>query len=283
MPDKLSRILTSAALSSLFLYPIAASARESSGWTYGPEDDRVGRIYYYERSNLDGSMDERVSVFRKSATEIEVYKENGLCQRAALVTAVLDLDTLTTGSITGGSLQPEARHSEFAFLETDPGGRRISLLVQLPDMEIRDESEVLTSPWALYDFDFASLTVSTPHIDQRQAGFSFGMALLWPDPNAPDPFTWMGDVAASYLGVEDRLGVASEHYRLTGSALAGELSTGQEGELWLDSREGHIVDVVLPMPNHPGYRDFRLRLLKASDGGEPEWTALLKKHFQGCS
>ncbi|MDH4005749.1 MAG: hypothetical protein OEV32_12995, partial [Gammaproteobacteria bacterium] len=62
---------------------LAAWARVDNPWTYHESDDGIGRIYYYERTNTDGSMDERVTVFRRDATHIEVYKENGLCHRAA--------------------------------------------------------------------------------------------------------------------------------------------------------------------------------------------------------
>ena len=81
----------------------AVSAQADSPWTYHESDDEIGRIYYYERSNIDGSMDERVTVFRRDADQIEVYKENGLCRRAALVTAQLDLETLSAPVITGGA------------------------------------------------------------------------------------------------------------------------------------------------------------------------------------
>jgi hypothetical protein len=56
---------------------LAASAQANNPWTYHESDDGIGRIYYYERTNTDGSMDERVTVFRRDATHIEVYKENG--------------------------------------------------------------------------------------------------------------------------------------------------------------------------------------------------------------
>ena len=60
------------------------------------------------------------------------------------------------------------------------------------------------------------------------------------------------------------------------------LMSNEEGRLWLDSEDGHVVDAVMPVPNHPGYTDFRLRLLNVSDGGEAEWAALLRAHFEGC-
>jgi hypothetical protein len=261
---------------------LAASAQANNPWTYHESDDRIGRIYYYERTNSDGSMDERVTVFRRNATHIEVYKENGRCQRAALVTAQLDLETLSAPAITGGALQPDARHIEFAFLELNPETGKVDMLVKLPDMELRNDVEIENDNWILFDFDLASLTVATPHLDNPESGFGFGMALLWADPSVPDPLFWMGDLTAEHVGQESHLGVVADEYRLTGSAFEIDLSTGDEGRLWLDAEDGHVVDAVMPVPNHPGYTDFRLRLLDVSDGGEVEWTALLRAHFEGC-
>jgi hypothetical protein len=261
---------------------VAASAQADSPWTYHESDDAIGRIYYYERTNTDGSMDERVTVFRRDARNIEVYKENGLCQRAALVTAQLNLETLSAPVITGGALQPEAQHIEFAFLEFDQKTGLLELLVQLPDTEIRNDVEIETANWTLFDFDLASFTVATPHLDNPEDGFGFGMAIAWADPSVADPLFWMGEVTAEHVGKGEHLGVVADEYRLTGSAFEIDLSTGKKGRLWLDSEDGHVIDAVMPVPNHPGYTDFRLRLLDVSDGGEAEWTALLRTHFVGC-
>ena len=261
---------------------IAASAQANNPWTYHESDDAIGRIYYYERTNTDGSMDERVTVFRRDATRLEVYKENGLCHRAALVTAELDLETLSAPVITGGALQPDAQHVEFAFLELNPETGVVDMRVLLPDMEIRNDVEIEVANWTLFDFDLASFTVATPHLDNPQEGFGFGMALLWADPSIEDPFFWMGEVTAEHVGQGERLGTITDEYLLTGSAFENDLSTGKEGRLWLAADDGHVVDAIMPVPNHPGYTDFRLRLLKLSDGGEAEWKALLRAHFEGC-
>ena len=261
---------------------IAASAQANNPWTYHESDDAIGRIYYYERTNTDGSMDERVTVFRRDATHLEVYKENGLCHRAALVTAELDLETLSAPVITGGALQPDAQHVEFAFLELNPETGVVDMRVLLPDMEIRNDVEIENANWTLFDFDLASFTVATPHLDNPQEGFGFGMALLWADPSIEDPFFWMGEVTADHVGQGERLGTVTDEYLLTGSAFENDLSAGKEGRLWLAVDDGHVVDAIMPVPNPPGYTDFRLRLLKVSDGGEAEWKALLRAHFEGC-
>jgi hypothetical protein len=49
-------------------FSLASSAQANNPWTYHASDDEIGRIYFYERTNIDGSMDERVTVFRRDAT-----------------------------------------------------------------------------------------------------------------------------------------------------------------------------------------------------------------------
>jgi len=277
------RLTTELAFFAALAGALAGCATPAHTWRYAPDRDAIGRLYYYERTNIDGSMDERVTVFRRDADHIEVYKENGLCENAALVTAEMDWATFSAAKITGGALLPEAQHREFAFLTWNRETDTLDIHVRFPDFEIRNDAKIETRPWHLFDFDFASLTVATPHLSSRNADFTFGMPLLWTAPDADDPLVWMGDVEAHYLGVEDHLGVASRRYGLKGSALTGPRSTGEEGTLWLDAKDGHVVDAVLPVPNHDGYADFRLRLLKISDGGETEWTQLLRAHFAGCN
>jgi len=277
-----SKTLRAAVLPLCLASAVTACASAQAPWYYQPEHNAIGRIYAYERTNTDGSLDERVNVFRRDATHIEVYKENGLCEGAALVTAELDFETFSAPVITGGQLRPNAEHMEFAFLEWDQAQERLDILVQFPDMELREAAPILSTPWHLFDYDLASLTVMTPHLAAPENGFEFGMALVWADPSAADPLSWMGDVSASYTGNESREGVHTRHYVLAGTALEGEASTGDTGELWLDLGDGHVVEAIIPAPNHPGYTDFHLRLLAVSDGGAAEWTRLLTAHFENC-
>lgn len=256
-------------------------------WSYDEERAHVGRIYNYERSNTDGTKTERVSVYHKSSKLLEVYKENGLCQNAALVSADMNWTTMSASRITGGALLPNAQRQEFAFMTLDPIGKKLDMVVQLPDMEIKDFAPIAVAPWHLYDFDFASLTVATPHLKFAENGFTFGMSLLWADPSIDDPLTWMGNIEAVYEAREFHLEIDTLKFNLSGTALAGSapdgsIPTSQMGSLWLDKKDGHIVDVILPAPNHPGYSDFRLKLLSVSDGGEKEWFEKLSNHFKGC-
>jgi len=274
--------ITAATLISALLGFSGCAVAQEDTWVYDADNNHLGRIFYYERSNTDGSLDERVAVYRSGVETIEVYKENGFCANAALVTAELDHETFSTPVVTGGALLPDAEHVPFAFLEWDRENAQLDILVQFPDMELREEAPIPRIPWHLFDFDLASLTVMTPHLADRETGFDFGMALVWADQSAPDPLTWMGDVVATYAETTEHLGTETQRYELTGSAFEGVRSTSPNGSLWLDARDGHIVDAVFPAPNHPGYTDFRLQLHRISDGGAEEWDALLRAHYADC-
>lgn len=260
-----------------------ASATAVAGpWQFQQDRSRPGRIYYYERTNGDGSLDERVTVFQRDADHLEVYKAIGRCENAALVTAEMDWESLSAVRITGGQLRPHAAHHAFAFLSWNSEAQTLDVEVKLPDQTIKAKAPIRSAPWHLFDFDLASLTVATPHLAPNTTRFSFGMALLWPDPSADSPLNWMGDVQATLTSSGLRDGKEVRLYSLSGDALSGPRSTGSSGQLWLDGKDGHIVEARLPMPNHPGYKDFRLVLKKVSDAGESEWTTLLKSHFEGC-
>ncbi len=92
----------------------------------------------------------------------------------------------------------------------------------------------------------------------------------------------MGNVSATPNGKIQHLGRATRRFTLSGTAFEGKQSNGEEGALWLDAKDGFIVDAIFPIPNHPGYTDFRLKLDRVSDGGLAEWNALLQAHFEGC-
>lgn len=92
------------AASLVVLLSAMASATAVAGpWQFQQDRSRPGRIYYYERTNGDGSLDERVTVFQRDADHLEVYKAIGRCENAALVTAEMAWESLSAVRITGGS------------------------------------------------------------------------------------------------------------------------------------------------------------------------------------
>ncbi|MEX0645372.1 MAG: hypothetical protein WD076_08675, partial [Parvularculaceae bacterium] len=151
--------------------------------------------------------------------------------------------------------------------------------VELPDREpLKSSVTVETLPFHLYDFDFASLTVMTPHLADPKAGFSFGLPLIIADPSRDDFLLYLGEAVVSFRSEEEYGGRPAYRYAVGGPAFG---SFG--GALWLDAEEGHILDIETGIPNHLEYHDFKLKLVGIDDGGAVAWTKLLTAHFEGCS
>ncbi len=273
----LGAILAFAACSKKSETPSAPEDSKAAASTGATERDAVGRIYHYVRTNIDGSDPENVYVFRKRADFLEVYKMRNKCANAAFVTAELDMEKGYATHLTGGRLKPGASHEDFATLSYDSGTKRVSAEITPPEGATKSASVLIEDePWHDYDFDFASLTVMTPHLAPR-ADLSFGLTLIIPDPSREDFLIYLGRADLIYRQDEERGGRPARRYMVGGPAFG---SFG--GSLWLDAEEGHILDVETGIPNHREYENFKLELENIDDGGQAAWTRLLTAHFEGC-
>ncbi|MGQ0558706.1 MAG: hypothetical protein ACT4OE_03855 [Sphingosinicella sp.] len=264
--------MTARALSLLAALALAGCVAAS-----GPPADRIGRIYSYVRSNSDGSEAERIHVFRASLTRVEVTKMRTRCTDAAFVTAELDLAAGQARRLTGGRLLPDAGHRDFAWLEHDRASRQLLARVELPEGTLRLSVGVPDEPWHIYDFDLASLTVTNPYRADPRASFSFGVPLIWPEGDMREALRYLGRADARFAGEEFHLGRRALRFEVGGPAFGD-----RGGPLWFDAAGGHVLEARFGLPNHPGYRDFRLLLTGISDGGEEAWRRLLTAHFADC-
>ncbi|HYD13177.1 MAG TPA: hypothetical protein VEC11_10055 [Allosphingosinicella sp.] len=238
--------------------------------------DHIGRIYTYVRSDRDGAEAETIHVYRESRTQIGVAKMRGRCNNAAYVTADLDLERGYATRLGGGRLRPNAQREEFAVLSYDAAMRRLDGRVDTPNGPILLTLNVADTPWHIYDFDLASLTITAQYRPNRRANFSFGMPLLWPDDGA-NPLRYLGRAELRFVRAERRGGRRALRFEAGGPAFGN-----RGGPIWFDAVDGHIVEASWGIPNHSEHRDFRLRLTRISDGGAAEWRRLLSAHFEGC-
>lgn len=267
MPTRpLAALLTAAGL---LLAPLAAAVAA---------EPPVGRILSYTRSNIDGSDPETIHVFRRSATTVLVNKSIEPCSNAALVSAELDLARGEAARLTAGRLNRQGGQDAFGDIVRDASARRVDLLIHLPDGDVRAGVAVPDSPWMLYDFDLADLTSLLPARATPTADFSYGMALVWPEGDPAKALSYPGRMDARFVGETLWRGRPALRFEVSGPAFPG----GGGGPLWLDKADGYILEARWSRPNHPGYRDYHLVLDRVSDGGEPEWTALMLAHWKDC-
>lgn len=238
--------------------------------------DHIGRIYSYVRSDRDGAEAETIHVYRESRTHIGVAKMRGRCNNAAWVTADLDLERSYATRLGGGRLRPNAQREEFAVLTYDATARRLDGRVETPNGPITMTLNVADTPWHIFDFDLASLTITNQYRPNRRASFSFGMPLLWPDAGG-NPLRYLGRADLRFVRAERHNGRRALRFEAGGPAFGT-----RGGPIWFDAADGHIIEASWGIPNHSEHRDFRLRLTRVSDGGAAEWRRLLTAHFEGC-
>jgi len=243
----------------------------------GAAQAEPGMVYTYERSNTDGSNLETVTVYHAADHQLEVMKYRARCTGAALVTAEIDPQTRSAERLIGGRLLPEAQVQQFAFFNRDPASGVATVQVNLPDQTLNFEAVIPDDNWILYDFDLSALTVTAVSHVRSRSDFAFGVALMWADPSDPG-MRYLGSAEASFAAEERHEGQNTLRYDVAGPAF--DASGG--GTLWLDPANGHVINAQFGAPNHPGYEDFRLRLIGVETMGAAQWNAHLTSHYAGC-
>lgn len=231
----------------------------------------IGRLYTYVRSNQDGTRPENVYVYRAGAAQLEVAKMVSRCTNAAFVTAELDLARRQPLSLVGGRLARDGTQTPFAWLTYDRTAHRLH--AQVPSADIDRYVSLDGEPWTIYDFDLADITALNAGHAPTPGDFDLAVALVWPAQGARDPFRNLGRAWFRYAGGE---------LRLEREALRFEASGGLNGQLWLDAREGHVLEARFAEPNHAEYRDFRLVLERVEDNAAARWAAVRAAHWADC-
>jgi hypothetical protein len=231
----------------------------------------VGRLYTYVRSNQDGTRPENIYVYRASAAELEVGKMVERCTNAAFVTADLDLARGQPLSLVGGRLARDGSQTPFAWLTYDRTARRLH--AQVPGADIDQYVAIDGEPWTVYDFDLADITALNAGRAPAPGDFDLAVALVWPAPGSRSTFRNLGRAWFRYAGAEPHL---------EREALRFEASGALNGQLWLDAREGHVLEARFAEPNHVGYADFRLVLQRIEDDAAARWAAVRAAHWADC-
>lgn len=231
----------------------------------------VGRFYHYVRSNQDGAQPEQIYQYRASATRLEVGKQVSRCTNSAYVTATFDPARGHGIEFVGGRLARDLSQDAFAWLTYDAAAG--ALHASIPQANIDERVAIAGAPFIVYDFDLADLNARFAGAAPPRQDFRFAVSLIWPEDGAASIFRDLGWAEARFAGAEPHM----EH-----DALRYDVSGALAGQLWLNAREGHILEARFAQPNHHGYADFRLRLERIEADGAEAWRAARAAHWQGC-
>ncbi len=222
----------------------------------------VGRAYEYVKSNRDGTHPTQVTVYVAGLDRLESLKWDSGGEAATLVTATLDWARFSIRGFDSRRLRRREPEVVQGTLSTDstPPAIRVSFL---PDSAI----PIRAWPWHSYDFDFAGLGATLPHLRDPQAGFVFArMDVVYAGDGVG--FGDLGPVEVAFEQRERRDGRDTRRYRIGGPGLANTA-----GLLWTDARDGTLVEYEIPIPDEPGFIDGRLRLTGTLELGPTEWEA----------
>lgn len=243
----------------------------------------IGTTLSYVRSNQDGSMPERIFVHIPTPQELHVAKMVAPCTDAAYVIARFPEGasapaTVEALSLVGGRLRRDATQLPQAWLDLSTSPTR-TFSVRLSEETAEPVAfDAPPAPWRMYDFDLADFAVHGP---REPKDFTFGFALAWPEENAPI-LRVLGEATAKFLYTSEK--GAQNHFRISGPAFEDVRAGDRGGEMITDATFGHVIEARLGLPNHPGYANFLLKLVKVFPGaeGETAWRDALTRHWQGC-
>lgn len=216
-------------------------------------------------------MAETIYVYRASATRLEVGKMVDRCTNAAFVTADLDRERRQATRLVGGRIARDGSQEAFAWLDYDPATRQVH--AQVPPAGIDTRLAIESEPWIMYDFDLSDISALHGEGPPPRADFSFHTMLIWPEPGASNVFRTLGAAHARFAAAEPHRGQAALRFEVAGAL---------NGRLWLDARQGHVLEARFAEPNHIGYADFQLVLQDVEDNGAAAWAEARAAHWRGC-
>ena len=220
-----------------------------------PAPDRIGRIYSYVRCDRDGSEAETIRVYRAEPDPYRGQQDARPLQQRRLRDRRRSTSSaaMRRGSAAAGC-GPNAGREEFAVLTYDAAARRldgarstcregpINLTLAVPD-----------TPWHLYDFDLASLTITAQYRPRPRAPIS-ASACRWSGRRRPRRPASAISAAPTSASSARRCTTGGARLRFE----AGGPAFGDRGgPIWFDAAEGHIIEAAWGIPNHSEHRDFR--------------------------
>ncbi len=230
--------------------------------------DPATPTYHYVRSNIDGSLPEHV-VFRPKGGTIEIFKFVKPGAASALVSCTMAPGWQSPLRLRSEQLEG-VRRRLIATLSYDRANGFATVFVA-PTGQPAEPVLVPTPSWHIFNMDLASLAAT---LAKRRSAFSFHFI----EPNMASPSPLMIDLGAFALRpvrVASRRGTPCREWELTGAALGAK-----RGRVWM-ALSGYLVEAEIPLPNHPGYRDFSLLLVDRRSMTDAQWRRYVSQTVRG--
>lgn len=228
---------------------------------YRPERVKVGSVYHYMKSNLDGSYPAEVSVFVASETELKVLKLEAHQMDLAYVTARLNWQLFSAERLQSWVITADGLHHPRVIMELKPAANEVHVFWG----DQVDRVAVGHYPVHVFNFDCISLSLTFPHLVEADGRFVTGILQPTFDPNSEHIVAYLGEAAVEYIGETVYHELACRQYRI-----GGEGFLGHEGLIWVNEN-GRVENIEIPIADNPDWDSFKFELVKVSQVGEAGW------------
>jgi pimeloyl-ACP methyl ester carboxylesterase len=205
--------------------------------SYDPERVPAGTVYHYTKSNPDGTGRQDLSVI-VAGSRVEVFRRPPGAWNGDLMVLFMDWPNGSARRVEAWSVEGGGGRQLEAVFEALPAEKALRgelFFLGRPAETIAAPA----SPWHLWSLDLTSLAATLPHLADPAESFTFGVVRLDFTPNQT-PFRYDGRVTATPAGNEDRGGVPTVRYKLSGEGLEG-----REGSLWVARDSGRLQDLEI--------------------------------------
>lgn len=249
---------------SVLAQPLASHAQDLR---FDPARVPVGRVFHYLKSNMDGTHPARIHVYVRTQTTVESFKADEGETEATIVLAEMNWTRFSVRRFESARVNAAGVRTVRATLTQE--GETDAYVLKVGDTMAT--ATVAQWPWHSYDFDFAGLGLTLPHLVDPARPHTFGRSDFIQD-GGPPRFGDLGAVTLTYLGEQRRRDAACRKYRIDGPGLQNK-----GGLLWADTAGGHIVEFEIAIPDEPGFTSGRLVLESIEPMTSEQWAAFITK------
>jgi hypothetical protein len=241
---------------------MTSATAQTSQFNFEPRKVPTGKVLHYTKSNVDGSRATQVSVYVRDPERLESLKWDESATAATLVQARMDWPRYSVREFRSWHLErgmpPELRGT----LEANANGTELKVSF------VKDKTVAIRRwPWHSYDFDFASLGVTLPHLRNPEADVIFWRSDVVFVGEAMD-FAQIGGIRLHFEANETRDARQLRRYSIGGAGLEHRY-----GKLWTDASSGLLVEYQIPIGDEPGFKDVHLRLDRIEPMALAQWEA----------
>ena len=233
--------------------------------------DRTGYVYHYIKSNQDDSLPADVWIYYTSPYHSESFKIYPMSKIQGFLDCVVanyNPSTFQAKTLEGKRVRKNGKIQDGIVGTLDNYERKV--IMGKKEMV----NEIGIQPCYDINFDLTDMNSMLPFLKDNKKDFSFGLTNVRKDSLLAQPsFLYLGELKASYIGVEEYKGKTCSVYSLV-------LQNFEEldGKMYIDTLTNDLVEVNTKLCGNPFYKNFKFTLIDKQRTTEEEWLTFMRIH-----